>query len=718
LKLWIDFQTQNIILLIFIFAVALVLAFLSYRFTLPPLKAKKKVLLLVLRWLALISLFLALGEALVGITKKSWEKPKIALLLDSSKSMNIKDKAISRKEVLQNLLEEKSFKEILAKAEIYPYLFSDSLVPYDLSEKLPFFKGEATSIGNSLEKLKGDLKGKELSAVILISDGTNNTGKDPITIARNYTLPIYTVGIGEFVPFKDLSLEKVKYDEITYSGENDTIKVTIKNQGYKEVKIPVLLQENKKVLAREELSLNITGEHQETELVFEPEEEGIHRYQVVIPKVEGESFQQNNLENFTQKVLKKRFNLLLVSQSLNWEFSFLKRFLNLNKDITFETLVFSKSGKPLLSELSQSKKIEDLDLLIVLDSPQFLVQNQKEIKDLLQKKGVSLLLLVGEEFYKRKDILSSFDFLPFEIIKEKKPLFQNFSSSLSPEGKFHPLTQLSEELEENLFLWTNLPPFEMMIPLKEKNGAKVLTLVKTGEESLPGIVIQELEKGKIEVLGLSPLWKWDFLLWGVEKDNSAYKKFWENSFRWLLSREDLERFKIYTDKVVYKRGEEIKFTSRIFDESYQKIKGVEVRIKLFLKGKEADSLLFNLAPEDGDYSYTPSFLPPGEYFFKGEATKEEFVLGSYSGKFEIEDVSLEDEDLKPDKELLKEIALLSGGEYSEPEDFASLLKSLDLEKKSRLKIKEITLWDKPLLLFFFIFFLSLEWFFRKRFQLL
>ena len=718
MKLWIDFQTQNIILLIFIFAVALVLAFLSYRFTLPPLKAKKKVLLLVLRWLALISLFLALGEALLGIAKKSWEKPKIALLLDSSKSMNIKDKAITRKEVLQNLLEEKSFKEILAKAEFYPYLFSDSLIPYDLSEKLPSFKGEATSIGNSLEKLKGDLKGKELSAVILIGDGTNNTGKDPIAIARNYTLPVYTVGIGEFVPFKDLSLEKVKYDEIAYSRENDTIKVTIKNQGYKGVKIPVLLQENKKVLARKELSFNISGELQETELVFEPEEEGIHRYQVVIPKVEGESFQQNNLKSITQKVLKKRFNLLLVSQSLSWEFNFLKRFLNLNKDITFETLVFSKSGKPLLSELSQSKKIEDFDLLVVLDSPQFLIQNQNEIKNLLQKKGVSLLLLVGEELYQRKEILSSFDFLPFEIKKEKRPLFQNFILSLSPEGKFHPLTQLSEELEENLFLWTNLPPFERMIPLKEKNGARVLAFNKLEQEVLPGIIIKELEKGKIEVLGFSPLWKWDFLLWGVGKDNSAYKKFWESSFRWLLSREDLERFKIYTDKVVYKRGEEIKFTSRLFDESYQNIKGAEVRIKLFPKGKEADSLLFNLASEDGDYSYTPSFLPPGEYLFRGEAKKEELVLGSYSGKFEIEDVSLEDEDLKPDKELLKEIALLSGGEYSEPEDFASLLKSLDLEKKSRLKIKEITLWDKPLLLFFFIFFLSLEWFFRKRFQLL
>ena len=719
MKLWIDFQSQNIALLIFIFVLAFILAFLSYRFTLPPLSAKKKVFLLVLRWLALFCLFLALAETLLGISKRSWEKPKIALLLDSSKSMNIKDRGITRKEVLQGLLEDKSFKEVFLKAEFYPYFFSDSLIPYDLSEKIPPFTGEATSIGNSLEKLKEDLRGKELSAVILLSDGTNNTGKDPLAIARDYNLPIYTVGIGEFVPLKDISLEKLKYDEIAYSGDKDTILVTIKNQGYKDVKIPVLLKEDKKILARQELLFNFSGEVQEVELVLEPEAEGIHSYQVVIPRIEGESFLQNNLKSFTQKVLKKRFKLLLISQSLNWEYSFLKRFLTENRNITYESLVFSKSDKPFSGEFNWSEKLKDFDLLIILDSPQFLIQHQAKLKDLLQKKGGSLLILLGEEFLKRADLLSSFDFLPFEIKKEKKPLNQSFNLSLTLEGRLHPIARLSEELEENLFLWANLPPFERLIKIKEKKGAKILAFYKQEQEVLPGMIIKELEKGKIEVLSFSPLWKWDFLLWGIGKDNLAYKRFWENSFRWLLSSEDLERFKIFTDKIVYKRGEEIEFTSRLLDESYQKIKGAEIKIKVFPQGKEADSLLLNLIPEEeGDYAYTLSFLPPGEYLFKAEAKKEEFILGISYGEFKIEERSLEDENLKPDKELLQEIAFLSGGEYSEPENFPLFLKSLDLEKKPELKTREIPFWDQALLLLFFILFLSLEWFFRKRFQLL
>jgi hypothetical protein len=464
---------------------------------------------------------------------------------------------------------------------------------------------------------------------------------------------------------------------------------------------------------------NFSGEIQELKLVFEPEIKGINRYQVVIPKGEGETFLQNNLKSFTQKVLDRKFRLLLVSQSLNWEYTFLRRLLASDKDITFESLVLSKPNQPPSGQVIPPERLREYDLLVLLDSPQFLEQNQKAIRELLYGKGISILLIVGEEFYKRGGLLSSMDFLPFEIIKGERPLSQTFNLALTQEGKVHPITRLSDDPEENLSLWTNLPPFEQMIPLKEKTGAKILALFNGNQEVLPGIIVKEQEKGKIEVLSFSPLWKWDFLLWGIGQDNSAYKRLWENSFRWLLSKEDLERFKIFTDKNVYKRGEEIKFTSRLFDESYQKIKGAEIKIKLYPKEKEADSSLFSLTPdENGDYSYTVSFLPPGRYLFKGEARQNGIILGTSSGSFEIEQTSLEDEDLKPDKELLQQIALISGGEYSEPENFSSLLNGLNLEKRVRLKTREIPLWTQPFLLLLFILFLSTEWFFRKRFQLL
>jgi len=719
LKPWINFQAQNLYLLVLVFILSFLIAFFSYRYTLPPLSSRKKTLLLLLRWIALFCLFLATAETIFGISFWLREKPKIALLLDSSRSMNIKEQKLTRKDIMQGLLKEKDFREKLSKAEIYTYLFSDSLRSFNLLEEIPPSDGEVTSIGNSLEGLRKKLKGEGISAVILISDGANNKGKNPADIARDYPDPIYTVGVGEFVPFKDISIEEVEYEEVIYYGEKDTIVVTVKNQGYGKIKIPVILQEGTDVLARQELQFNFSGEVQETGFIIQAGPEGIHKYQVVVPKIEGESFQQNNRRNLVQNILKKRFKILLVTQELNWEYTFLKRALKENKDITLESLVISNSSNRISDKIGLNQMLEECDLLVLLDSPRFLVANQKKIRDILQDKGVSLLILVGKNFYERGDLSSQLDFLPFQLKKEGIPLSQNFNLKLTPEGRHHPVTRLSDDSEENLSLWINLPPFERLIPLTGKDGVKVLATSSQEQKVLPAIMVKVLWKGKIEILSVSPWWKWDFLPWGIGKGDSAYGRFWENSFKWLLSKEDMKRFKVSIDKEVYKRGEEIKFTSRLLDESYQKIRDADIRVKIYPEVEKKDSLNLNLFQEEsGFYSFTLSFLTPGKYIFKGEARKEELILGTSTGEFKVEKTSIEDEELRPDKDLLREISHLSGGEYFEPENFPSLLKSLDLEKKLKVETLETPVWNQPLLLFLFILLLSLEWFFRKRFQLL
>ena len=103
---------------------------------------------------------------------------------------------------------------------------------------------------------------------------------------------------------------------------------------------------------------------------------------------------------------------------------------------------------------------------------------------------------------------------------------------------------------------------------------------------------------------------------------------------------------------------------------------------------------------------------------EGEAKKEGLGLGVSQGEFRVEITSIEDAEVKPNKEFLQEIAFASGGEYSEPENFSLLLGNLELGEKSKLKTRVIPLWDQLWLLLFFVLFLTLEWFFRKRFQLL
>jgi hypothetical protein len=220
------------------------------------------------------------------------------------------------------------------------------------------------------------------------------------------------------------------------------------------------------------------------------------------------------------------------------------------------------------------------------------------------------------------------------------------------------------------------------------------------------------------VTAVTPFWRWDFLLWGIGKDNQSYLKFWNNAVRWLVTREDLDLINIFTDKKIYKSGERIAFSAKIFDQNYQKIKDATVLLKI--KGEASpDSEILSLSLDQlGDYNGTLRSLPPGKYFFEGEVFRDETKIGSKSGEFTVEEYSLEDANLTTDFDLLKKMAEVSGGKFYERDQIGNLVNDLEFTEKREEKTKEIQLWNHPILLILFIGCLSAEWAIRKRAQLL
>lgn len=237
-------------------------------------------------------------------------------------------------------------------------------------------------------------------------------------------------------------------------------------------------------------------------------------------------------------------------------------------------------------------------------------------------------------------------------------------------------------------------------------------------EFLPGIVVRNYGKGKVMATTVTPFWRWDFLLWGIGKNNQIYQTFWNNSVRWLVVREDMDLINLFTDKKIYKGGERITFQAKIFDQNYQKVKDASVVVNI--KGEAVpDSEVINLSIDDmGDYTSTLRALPPNHYSFTGEVTRDGKKIGTKTGEFLVEAYTLEDSDLKTNFDLLRKLAEVSGGKYYEKEQIGNLIDDLKLSEKEEQKTKEIQLWNSPILLAIFVLCLSLEWAIRKRSQLL
>ena len=729
-KLLINLQEKNLWLVIGLFILAILLAFLTYKRTYPPISKRKRSLLLGLRIVALFCLFLILSEPILTIVRRFIQKPVVAILVDTSKSMNLKGTQISRKEELQNLLKDRTFEKLSSKITLEAYGFADTLFPFDSSQDFPESLGKATSIGEATKYVEEKLKDKNLRGILILSDGANNLGSDPVFVAKSKDIPIYTCGIGEYTPPKDIAIERIVHHDIGYVDNKIPIQVGISQVGFDKLKIPISIKRisgsrGKETQAQKNLTLSTSGGTQTLEFAITPKEEGLHQYELTVPQQKEELVKENNRRIFSIKVLKSKIKVLVVTGSLNWEYTFLKRALEKDKNIELKSLVYGKNKKVILGRFPQGEKeLSQSDILIFVDPPNFIfAQYKKEINDFVFRNGGSALFLLGKDFIASKAFMEATSILPFDLGGAKIRYFPvNLSLELTSEGSLHPITRLVENSEENLKVWSELPPFLGVVSLgSPSKDAVILATFKNPsnpEIILPGIVVKNYGKGKMMAATINPFWRWDFLLWGIGKDNRSYQKLWNNSVRWLITREDMDLINIFTDKKIYKSGERINFCAKIFDQNYQKIKDASVLLKI--KGEaEADSEMLSLSLDQmGDYKGILRSLSPGKYLFEGEVFRDETKVGSKKGEFTVEEYSLEDADLSTDFDLLKKMAEVSGGKFYEKDRIGNLVDDLDLVEKQEERTKEIQLWNHPILLILFIGCLSAEWAIRKRAQLL
>ncbi len=723
--LLLNLQEKNLVVVTGLFLLALALAMWSYRRTFPPLGKKRKVLLVSLRIAALFSIFLVLSEPVLTIATRRTLRPVVALLLDTSGSMNLAGTDGRRMAELENLLKSGVFDDIASQAQLAAFAFADSLTPLISKDRLPDSLGSATSIGEAIKLAREELKGEHLVGMVILSDGANNLGEDPSVAARSVGTPIYTCGVGGYAPPRDLSIDRVVYADIGYVGDQMPIEVNISQTGFDQLKIPVTIKEKKTTLTQQNVTLARTGATQTLSLFITPEEAGLHQYQLSIPVQSGESVEENNQRNFAVKVLKSKIETLLISGSLNWEYTFLKRALEKDKNVRLETAVYGRGSRPVLGRFPRGEEpLTSFDILVFVDPPAFVLRDHKdEIKDFVFANGGSALFILGKEFMDTHGFLEIADLLPFDPAGRSLTFSSaSVSLKLTEEGKLHPVTRLADNLEENAEIWSDLPPFLGVVQFgsvtQDATNLAHFEDAKQTDRTSSGIAVRNYGKGKVMAITVTPFWRWDFLMWGIGKDNQVYQTFWNNCVRWLVIREDMDLVNVYTDRKIYMGGERITFTAKVFDQNYQKIRDASVVVNI--KGEALpDSELVNLSlTETGDYTATLRAFPPGTYTFEGEVFRDGERIGVKRGEFLVEQYTVEDSDLKTDFELLERIAEASGGKYYQQEEIGNLLEDLSLAEKEEQKKSEIQLWNHPFLLAIFVLCLSVEWAIRKRLQLL
>jgi hypothetical protein len=639
--------------------------------------------------------------------------------------MNLKGAEANRVDELRQLLTHRVFSDISSRAELKTYGFADSVFSMNLDEGLPDSLGSSTAMGEAVRSVEQELKNENLVAMVILSDGASNLGEDPALVARSSGVPIYTCGTGDYQPVRDLSIDRIVFNEIGYVGDQIPIQLDISHTGFDDSRIQISLKENNTTLTQQNSKLGRSGATQTVELNITPEKAGLHSFTVALPVLDGESVSENNRRSFSIKVLKSKIKVLLICGSLNWEYTFLKRVLEKDKNVELETLVYGKNRQPITGRFPQgADQLSSFDILILVDPPRFVFSRHKdEVEGYVLDQGGSVLFLLGREFTDTHAFTEASSLLPFDLAGSRITYSPaNLTLKLTEEGKLHSVARLADDPEENERLWSDLPPFQGVAILgpaaKDATNLAGFRDPRVPGSISPGIAVKNFGKGKVMAITVTPFWRWDFLLWGVGKDNQAYQTFWNNSIRWMVVREDMDLVNFSTDKKIYMGGERITLKAKIFDQNYQKIQDASV-MAIVRDEAVADSEVVNLGMDDlGDYTAVLRALPPGKYSLEGKVFRDSKEIGSKAGEFLVEEFSMEDSDLKTNFDLLKRIADLSGGRYYEQAQIKNLAQDLHLTEKEEQKTREIQLWNHPLLLALFVLCLSIEWAIRKRSQLL
>lgn len=634
----------------------------------------KKKWLFLLRICTFILLLLFILEPIGSILIR--KNPTITILIDSSKSMKIVSAKVNK---FVN-----DIKNIKLKKEFFS--FDKSVL--SLKDSLAF-TGNRTDIGLALSSVTSRASKNTHGSILLISDGNNNMGKDPIQIAQNLSIPIYCLGIG--CPVKDIKITDINTNSIVYVNDSIQIRVTFENRGYKEQDIQIFLEQDGRILKKKQVPLPSSMARGEVKFFIVPRHSGLNVYTIRIPGLADEITTENNKREIPIKVLKDKIKVLYASSSPTWNFKFVKKELAQDDNILLDYYIKIDKERfltpdgfvKILHLTSHIPHLASYDLVILegFEPP--------EIKDYVDRGGN--LVLIGK---------SSRDLSPFIFGVERR-----FIPRLLP--RTSPATKVEFSSEgERIFFHISHPPRKgseatshISLPniLGVKGGANILASIRgRSHRSIPIIALQSYGKGRI--LGIAPkdIWKWSFRGESHLRDGSL----WSNITRYLSKRGKGKRIYIHTEPC-YITGEEIVLKGELYDENYKPVLNGEIEIEIAGKKK----ILYPLG--DGQYEGKIGFFPSGKYTYFATSTNHEHEP-RVKGEFFVEEPNLEEMDVGLNRGLLESIATASNGKYIEDLDnFTLNLKS------STAKIK-LYFTRMPFFLVLILSLLCLEWFFLRK----
>ncbi|MFO1092093.1 MAG: hypothetical protein U0992_02115 [Planctomycetaceae bacterium] len=630
-------------------------------------------------------------------------------------------------------------------------------------DKLLQASGSSTRLGDAVDTLLSEIKGKALSGVVILSDGASNTGRDlrpAIDRARGSGVRLIAAGVGGVLPPVNVQLARivaptdVQLPQADSAGDGqDTFEIVgyVQAQGLAGKTVRVELTRKyaddpqPTSLETREVTLADGAEPAVVAFTQTAEKTGAVEYQLVVHPPAGvrESREDDNLQSRTVNVFDEPLKILIVAGGPMRDYIFAKNSLHRHRSMQVD--IWLQTGEPGISQDAHNilfefpKTREALfayDVVVAFDPDwqQIPTEAQEMLEDWVASEGGGLILVAGDVNTSElaaaisdsaagsKHLANLYPVLLEEVrgLGASERAQQAFPIGLTQEGNAAAFLKLEEQPTAD-DVWERLRVYRCYPTRGRKRGATVYAEFtdpqargRDGQAVL--LAGQRYSQGNILYLGSPEIWR----LRAV--DEAFYDRFWIKLVRKAgegRTRRGVQGSMLILEGREYDVGQTIPIRAKLLNSQFRPLDDAEVAMRITdPTGRPLVPPLTLQRDPNRPAEYTGDFLAlvPGAYKLELAVPDTHNVL---TGEIAVLLPALEMADLRQNVALLTQLAEGTGGAYvaigDAPARIPALLPNMGQQIIIDQQLRE--LWDRQWVLYLLVGLLGMEWLTRKLLKL-
>jgi uncharacterized membrane protein len=733
-----------------------------------------------------------------------------AILADNSQSMNVKDAAESesRGDTVRHQLAGESGRwqsSLQENFQVRRYLFDSRLHNTRDFEEL-VFDGRTSALGSALNSAIEQWRGQPVAGVLLFSDGNATDIAGDLMLENSP--PVYPVVAGRKSDIRDIAIQKVGVSQTAFEDAPVTVQASVRASDFggtevvaRLTQVAVRSPESKTNQLNQLVALQpASGPDRVTEVSqfargaqadlnfrfqVQPDQPGIHFYELETRSREEsqnpavstrEATQLNNRRMLVVDRGQEPFRVLYVSGRPNWEYKFLNRAIQEDRQVQMVSLIrvarrepkfefkgrVGESSNPLFRGFDETDEEtarydqpvmvrlntrDELELrggfpklaeelfeyhAVILDDveAEFFTRDQMSLlQRFVAERGGGFLMLGGAESFREGNYSGTTiaSLLPVYVDRASEvELPAQLKLNLTREGWLQPWTRLRPTESDETMRLESMPAFEVFNPVKDiKPGASVLATVSDSDDrAYPALVVQRFGMGRSAALMIGDLWRWGLQDEVMQRDLG---KSWRQLVRWLVA-DVPSRVMVAAERAETGDAAEIRLSVKVRDPDFKPLDNatVALTVRPVKAGQRSTDAATNsgggfvqLAAEPssrelGTYEATYIAREPGAYLVEAVVTASDGkVVGRAAAGWASEPDAEEFRSLQPNLALLESIARKTGGELVTMDDLEKFVRRLPDRRAPVTEATSFPLWHRPEVLLLVIGCFLAEWGIRR-----